>query len=150
MTPSRSSSSGSALQIVVLASFLLFGAACSGGGGSSPTEPVAPAPEVLVLHINWEYDMGQGPIAGDSHPIAGNTVVLFDHPGGYCSGPTLSDIVCWPDVAECRTTESGLIQAYYHDSLSADGPGSLGPLVAAGCSFAEEYGFYVKCCLVDS
>ena len=149
MTLSRSSSFESALQIVVLASLLLFGAACGGGGGSSPTEPLPPAPEILVLHVSWEYDIGGGPIAGVTHPIAGNTILLQNVDGGYCEAVD-GWTVCYPDVAECRTTPEGGLQAYHHDSLTGDQPGTLGPLVTSGCSFAEEYGYYTKCCLVDS
>ena len=147
MTPSRAKSFGSAMQQAALAVFLFSWIACSGGGGSSPTEPLPPPPQIVVLHVSWEYDWGHGPITGDSYPIAGNTVVLYNRQGGHCTG--WPDTVCWPDVSECRTTELGMIQAYYHDSLSADGPGTLGPLVASGCSFAEEYGYYTRCCLVD-
>ena len=134
---------------LVSALTLLATASCSGGGGS-PTEPEFPAPDLLVLQINWEYTNGDDPVTGQSSPIAGTTIVLYNHPGGYCTGPELGALVCHPDIAECRTTPDGQVQAYHHDSLSADGPGALGPLVSSGCSLAEEYGFYTKCCLVES
>ena len=149
MAPTRVKSFGWAIRRAALASFLLFGAACSGGGGSSPTEPQLPAPQIVVLHVRWEYDLGGGPVTGVNHPIAGSTIFLAKWDGGYCE--IVDGLqVCYPDVAECRTTPDGGLQAYYHDSLSANGPGTLGPLVAAGCSLAEEYGFYTKCCLMES
>ena len=173
MTLSRSSSFESALQIVVLASLLLFGGACGGGGGSSPTEPVAPGPEILALHISWEYevDEDEGLVTGTSYPLAGNKTVLLDragNPGTTCSrdgvwAPCLFfygddgeivDVVFDPEnarfIAECRTTLEGEVQAYYHDPYSHSGPGTLGPLVSFGCSRAEEWGHYARCCLVDS
>jgi len=52
-------------------------------------------------------------------------------------------------IAECRTTQQGEVRAYYHDPLSHEGPGTLGPLVSSGCSRAEEWGSYAQCCLVD-
>jgi hypothetical protein len=172
MTPSRSSSFGSAPQIAALASFLLFGAACSGGGGSSPTEPAPPAPEVLVLHIDWEYevDEDEGLVTGTSYPIAGNEIVLLNRdgqPGTTCTkdgvwAPCLFfygddgeivEVVWNPEnvrfIAECRTTSDGEVQAFYHDPYSHSGPGTLGPLVTSGCSFAEEYDHWVKCCVMD-
>ena len=173
MTLSRASSFGSALQIAVLASLLLFGGACSGGGGSSPTEPVAPGPEILALHISWEYevDEDEGLVTGTNHPIAGTKIVLLDragHPGTTCTkdgvwAPCLFfygddgeivEVVWNPEnvrfIAECRTTSDGEVQAYYHDPYSHSGPGTLGPLVTSGCSRAEEWGHYAQCCLADS
>ena len=158
---------------VVLAVALIAGTACSGGGsGGSPTEPEAPAPEMLVLHINWEYevDEDEGLVTGTSYPLAGNKIVLLDrggYPGGTCTrdgvwAPCLFfygddgeivDFVYDPEnvryIAECRTTSEGEVQAYYHDPYSHSGPGTLGPLVTSGCSRAEEWGSYAQCCLTE-
>ena len=139
-----------ALSMVLVSSCLVLSLwSCGGGGGSSPTEPQPPAPQILVLHVSWEYDLGEGPVTGVSHPIGGNTILLANFEGGYCE--VVDGLyVCYPDVAECRTTPDGGLQAYYHDSLAADDPGILGPQVTSGCSFAEEYGYYANCCLMDS
>jgi hypothetical protein len=92
-----------------------------------------------TLTINYEFlysptDQGQGVAQVD----AGDTLYLYNEPGGWLG---------YPDIAECRTTCSGQVQAYYHDSLSGLDPGTLGPLVSAGCSRAEEYGYWTVCCI---
>jgi len=145
MKPSRSLPSKLAVCVVAL----LCVTACSGGGSaSSPTEPPPPPSEPLVLNLSWEAD-GIGLITGTGSLVAGDKIVLFYDSGGYCVGEGDNEI-CYPDIGECRSTSWGMIQAYYHDSLSAEDPGTLGQLVPSGCSWAWDWGYYVKCCLVDS
>lgn len=124
--------------------------------------------------------MGEGPVTGTTLPIGGNTVALWNRekyitcwsPEGECGA------ACWcldcaeecvlildddgeivdylwyllgsPDIAECRTTPEGEVQACYQDTWSGEAPGSVGPLVASGCSRAEQWFFYTECCLIDS
>ena len=132
-----------------------------------------------MLHISWELDVGEGPVTGSTYRMAGNTVVLWNRdkrttcwsPYGECNhscscaeceqqcvivvgeNGEMVDHFFYPrdsnDIAECRTTAEGEIQAYYHDAFSGESPGSLGPLVASGCSRAEQWGYYAQCCLVD-
>lgn len=149
MAPLRAKSFGSAIQNSALASLLIFEAACGGGGGSGPTEPQAPNPEPFVLQISWEYNGATGDVVSGLDSVdAGDNIVLYNEPGGHCDGLPEGD--CWPDVSECRTTfPFPMVQAYYHDSLSADGPGKLGQLVQSGCSTAWDHHYYTKCCLVD-
>ena len=136
-----------------LAVALLSVNACSGGGGGggrSPTEPPPVPPEPYVLQVTWEYDIGDGIVTGTSSLVAGETLVLYNVTGeGHCVGEGANEI-CYPDVAECRSTTWGLIQAYYHDSLSANLPGTLGPSITSGCSTAGEYGYYTRCCIAFS
>ena len=119
-------------------------------------------------------------MTGATFPGAGNSVVLWNRekyiscwsPEGECGASCwclgcaeecvvildddgeIVDYLWYPmgsrDIAECRTTAGGEIQAYYHDAFSGESPGSLGPLVAAGCSRAEQWFFYIECCLIDS
>lgn len=156
---------------VVLAVALLAGTACSGGGsGGSPTEPAPPGPVLPVLEISWEYNADERSGTGTSNPIAGVTIVILNQPGEpgtqctkdgvwmpclifYDDDGEIVEIVYQPEnvrfIAECRTTPAGEVQAYYHDAYSHEAPGTLGPVVTAGCSRAEEWGSYAQCCLTE-
>jgi len=146
----------------------MFFVGCSGGGGgSTPTEPSGPA--FSPLQVSWEYKVfDEEAVRGTSFPIPGNTIVLLHRAGGTsqcclddgtavpCLIITGDDgqvveIIYWPQnvdfIVECRITAAGEVQAYFHDPLSHENPGTLGPFVASGCSRAEEWGSYVECCL---
>ena len=172
MAPSRLKARASPIQRVALVLSLLLCTTCGGGGGSSPTEPSLPAPTIDRLQVNWEYHTLDVPVRGTHCLTPGDTVVLVNqlvyvhmcYPADGGAGVpcivfedddgNVVEVIYNPEstryIAECRTTSEREVQAYYHDPVSHINPGTLGPLVASGCSRAEEFGSWVQCCLADS
>ena len=89
--------------------------------------------------MDLDYYFSFGELSGTATVLQSDTFTIYDEIGGC--GPEFRD------VAECRTNCMGELQAYYHDCLSGEEPGTSGDWVNARCSTASEFGWVVECCV---